>query len=102
MPSVAEPAPVHSAPDPVAYELAAFELNVPVQAATAPVPSDAAHLPAEALPEPAVERIEEPAAAAAPPAWSYEQVARIEHTDPMTGQILTRSLVSDVTLRNAL
>ena len=81
VPSVAEPAPVHSAPDPVAYELAAFELNVPVQAATAPVPSDVAHIPAEALPEPAVERIDPPAASAAPPAWSYEQVARIEHTE---------------------
>lgn len=85
------------APDPLAYEMAAFELNLPPAAAAAlvqPVPSEPVNLPepeqqhepvqhepAASAPEPVVAAAPEPVEAPAPPAWSYEQVARIEHAE---------------------
>lgn len=77
---VAQPAqtPVLAMPDAAAYEMAAFELSSPPTFATAPpAPEPVIEPAAEHTPEPVIE----PVADALPPAWSYEQVARIENAE---------------------
>ncbi len=70
-PVVEQPAPAIALPDAAAYEMAAFELSTPPVVAASPEP----------VVEPAPEPIAEPVAEVQPPAWSYEQVARIEDAE---------------------
>ena len=81
--AVEQPADALAMPDAAAYEMAAFELSPPPVPAAPPEPvEEPVEEPvAESVPEPTPEPTAEPVAEVLAPAWSYEQVARIEDAE---------------------